>query len=292
MGFSIYSRKKYVAMKKNDVTYNDKINELKLDFRNYNTSKYNFILVEGDSDIKVYRAFFKEKTCKVECIPGGCLKLENAIQKLINDYKLIIGIRDSDFIQLSDDEYKKTNMILTDYHDIEMTMLANETVIGAMLNEYTDLPKKEHTQFLNNLCNTIEEVSYFKWLNSLSSSPVTQSQPTKSGFQDLISFDKSNVNFDEYLKRVYKNKKRPNIYNGIEKLKAKKPNIYQLTNGHDLIKTICTYFNKRGSGKGLSYNTLESIVRIAYTFELFKKTKMFCKLKKWEEDNSTSLFAT
>ena len=56
-------------------------------------------------------------------------------------------------------------MFLTDYHDVEMTMVSQNNVLSAVLYEYTDLPKGEHLQLRDEILKCIEMVGYLKWLN-------------------------------------------------------------------------------------------------------------------------------
>ena len=63
-------------MKRQDITYQDKLNELRLDIAHPNNKGITFIFVEGESDIRLFRKFFSLETSKVESIPGGKFKLE------------------------------------------------------------------------------------------------------------------------------------------------------------------------------------------------------------------------
>ena len=42
-------------MNKADITYQDKLNELRLDISHPNSSGINFVFVEGDTDIRLFR---------------------------------------------------------------------------------------------------------------------------------------------------------------------------------------------------------------------------------------------
>ena len=53
-------------MKKQDITYQDKFNELRLDMSHPNSKGQAFVLVEGDSDIRLFRKLFDTNHCKVE----------------------------------------------------------------------------------------------------------------------------------------------------------------------------------------------------------------------------------
>ena len=113
-------------MNRQEVTYQEKLNQIRMDLNHPNTQGKVFVLVEGESDIRLYRKLFNDAICKVEIVPGGNVKLESCVADISSSYPLAIGIRDADFIHLSSEAYNKVNMFLTDYHDIEMTMIADE----------------------------------------------------------------------------------------------------------------------------------------------------------------------
>ena len=93
-------------MNKQDITYQDKLNELRLDVRHPNSKKTAFVLVEGESDIRLFRKLFN-LNCKVETIPGGNPKVEDCVEELWAYHSLIMGIRDADFIRLNATPYSK-----------------------------------------------------------------------------------------------------------------------------------------------------------------------------------------
>jgi len=45
-------------MRKKDITFQEKFNELRLDISHPNSKGKTFVLVEGDSDIRLFRKFF------------------------------------------------------------------------------------------------------------------------------------------------------------------------------------------------------------------------------------------
>src|SRR5580693_6880159 len=119
-------------MRKQDITYQDKLNELKLDISHPNSIGKVFVLLEGESDVRLFRKLFNLENCKVENIPGGNPKLEECVQTLIANYALVIGIRDADFIHLNNIPYQKANIFLTDFHDIEMVMISTDELFSAL----------------------------------------------------------------------------------------------------------------------------------------------------------------
>jgi hypothetical protein len=279
-------------MNRQDVTYQDKLNELRLDILHPNSFGVNFILVEGDSDIKLFRKLFDIEKCKIENIPGGKNKLEECVNTLINTYPLIIGIRDTDFLNLNNINYTKHNMFLTDKHDIETTMISDEDVLNTLVFEFTNTPKNQHISLLNNITTSIEMVGYLKWLNSIENLELKFG----CGFQDLVSFNNFNINFDTYFSRVLL--KSPNakiidinlIKSKITELKATNPENFLLTNGHDLVNTLANYIKNVSGIKGVSNENIASILRISFNHKQLEKTNLYTELNNWSNNNNTKIF--
>lgn len=277
---------------KKDITYEDRLDELKLDILHPNNQGINFVLVEGDSDIRLFRKLFDTDKCKVEYIPGGKLKVEECVVTLLEDYALIVGVLDADFSHLNEANEEKANVFLTDFHDIEMTMLAQDEVLHAILFEYTDIHKNNHYTFCDNILETIQQISYLKWLNDRENLELTFK---KIGFQDLISISNFRFNFNEYLSRVLAKsdnatiKDKALILEKINELNQLNPDLFQLTNGHDALQVFAKYFREKGN-KGLSDSDVASAFRIVFTNAHFRETNLHKSLETWANENNTQLF--
>lgn len=279
-------------MNKSSITYQEKINELRLDISHPNSRGINFVFVEGDTDIRVYRKLFDLEKCKVENIPGGNPKLEECVRTLTANYPLIIGIRDADFLRLNDIPYNERNMFLTDCHDIEKTMLCHEPLINALFFEYSNHLKENHIEIINNIKTSILKLSLLKWLNHLENLELDFSP----GFHDLISFDDFSIDITQYINRVLA--KSPNaviksadeILIKLDNLSLLNPDLLQLTNGHDLLNAMAKYFREKQGRSGISGKDLQSSIRMLFDEKAFQSTNLYNSLIEWQKANATSLF--
>jgi hypothetical protein len=280
-------------MKKQDVTYQDKLNELRLDIKHPNNKGIAFVLLEGESDIRLFRKLFSLDNCKVETIPGGKFKLEECVGEIVNIYPLIIGIRDADFVHLGKKPYKKKDVFLTDFHDMEMILASEDDVFGALVFEFTDFTKDKHSEIRNNIMISIEQISYLKWLNEKEHLGFQ----VDASFQDLISFGKLEVDFDQYFKRVLSKSPNATITNKeivlqkMKTLKEQNPDSFQLCNGHDFIKALSQFVREKGDGRMIKDENISSSFRMTYTLPMFKKTKLFTDTKSWAGLNNCLLYA-
>lgn len=279
-------------MRKQDITYQDKLNELRLDILHPNSKGIVFVLLEGESDIRLFRKLFNSDNCKVGTIPGGKFKLEECVGELVNIYPLIIGIRDADFVHLGTKPYKKINVFLTDFHDMGMTLISEDEVFSSLVFEFTDLPKDKHPVTRNNIILSIEQIGYLKWLNE----EENLEYKFKAGFQDLISFINLKIDFDQYFSRVLS--KSPNakitdktiILEKMRILKETNPNPLQLCNGHDFIKAFSQYIKQVGSGKDVNAEHIASSCRMTFIFNHYRKTGLYLNTKIWADKSHCVIY--
>lgn len=275
-------------MKKQDITYQDKLNELRLDISHPNNKGIVFVLLEGDSDIRLFRKLFNLQNCKVETIPGGKFKLEECIEKLINTYPLMIGIRDADFVHLSNQAYTKPNLFLTDFHDMEMMLISKDEVFSTLMFEYTFIKQEKHTSVRDEIILYIEQISYLKWLNENEKLELL----FESGFQDLVIFLNQPFNFKEYFKRILSKSSKAKITDinqilqKINVLKAISPDPFQICNGHDFMKVFCQYVKQKGDGRIIGDDNICTSFRISFTLSHYKKTKLFNQTESWANSNN------
>ena len=166
-------------MIESDFTASDKLTELRLDMSHPKNEGRVFILVEGDSDVRFYRKVFRQNTCKIEEIPGGKGKVEFVLRELNKAFKLIIGIRDADFLHLETKKSPLSNLFLTDFHDLEILLIQSETAFSAVVHEFSDIDKSVHNSLKIKLLNALKFLSYLRWYNDIKNLEVN--------FKGLIS---------------------------------------------------------------------------------------------------------
>lgn len=279
-------------MKKEDVTYQDKLNELRLDLLHPNNYGIVFVLLEGDSDVRLFRKLFNLDKCKVEIVPGGKFKLEECVNSLVNVYTLLFGIRDADFVHLNGIEFDNQNIFLTDMHDIEMSMISVDEVFCSLIFEYTDLIKSKHHEVRSDVMKTIIKISLLKWLNDKENLKFN----FESGFQDLISFVNLDIDFEQYFSRIIS--KSPEavikdlkiISQKIEDLEKTNPDSFQLCNGHDFISAISIYLKKYGDTRTINEKLIYSTLRSSYSFSHYEKTALFSKTNLWCKNMNCEIY--
>ncbi len=281
-------------MNKVDVTYIEKLNELRLEISHPNNNGETFVLLEGDTDVRLYRKLFDLSRCKVESVPGGNEKLEECVREIATLYTLIFGIRDADFHHLESSSYSIDGMMLTDYHDMEMGLIKNNEVWHSIMSEYGTRNNSEYDLTRKEILQLLEAISLLKWLNwrerlSLNFKGV--------GFSGCLDLNNWTVDFAQFFDRIVaKSPETPvctltDVSLKLDELEVQDADPYQLVNGHDFLNVLAAYFKKLGRGTAINAELLSSAIRIAYRPELFASTKLCAQILEWQANNGVSILA-
>jgi hypothetical protein len=275
-----------------DVTYQEKLNQIRMDSKHPNTQGKVFVFVEGESDIKLYRKLFNNAICKVERVPGGNVKLENCVADISSSYPLAIGIRDADFIHLSSESYDKMNMFLTDCHDIEMTMIADEDVFKALVSEFLHERLDNPSEVRNTVLRILERLSYLKWLNDREELSFC----FEPSFRDLISLETCTIDLGAYFKRILSKSKHAALTDFLElesnlnDLSVLQLDAFHLINGHDFVTCFAEYMRRHGKNKSVSDDTVASCLRTSYGIHQYQRTNLYTTTKHWAEQKLVAIY--
>lgn len=269
---------------RDSITVNAVLNEIRLHANHPQNKNVVFILVEGDSDIRLFRSLFNQDNCRIKAIPGGNSKLEEGLSILCQEFEQVIGIRDADFMHLEGEKPQITVLFLTDSHDIETMMIASDEAFRSVVNE-----------FYNNTFNVLELrkaffdsvrfLGYLRWYNNLNNMEFNF---MGIGIGDF--FDPNFLKLDEI--RCVQNiiNRSPNckckdvetILNGVGLLIKPEHDLTQVCCGHDVASSMAIFFNYHKSGiKGINGDRIQSQFRTAYNSHYFSDTKLFKELNEW-----------
>lgn len=278
-------------MRREDITPESKIAELRLDISHPNSKGKVFVLLEGDSDVKLFRKLFNNDTCKIETIPGGKIFLEKGLGILNNIYNLIIGIRDADFLHLEGKETAFQNLFLTDVHDYEIMMALESECYCPIFFEHTTIHPNEHNSTFEKLLNSIRFLGYFRWYNE-----IENLEFNFRGLKISELFNKRTLTIDE-RKLIQKTiEHSPNakikdveqIFNSVQQLYNDNHDLLQICNGHDFMKTMAHFCSS--SHKGINEKEMATHFRIAYNKVMFQKTQLFKDTTEWANQNNCTLY--
>ncbi|MDR1919445.1 MAG: DUF4435 domain-containing protein [Tannerellaceae bacterium] len=247
-----------------------------------------WVLVEGEDDCKIYPKFFQSEKCKVEQVHGGCVQLEKAIEGLQKQEKQVVGIRDADFSHIKQDYRSFPNLFYTDYHDIEMTMLYNDSVFKNILHEYflTD----RYVEIKKNILMETSFIGYIRYYNELHNCQLNFGGINYKDMCDKESNDYLKISQDKVIDNL--NQRSPKKTSPIDKdsirnLEESHPDIdlFQLICGHDYVKLLAIRVNfklKSVPRAEIGEKEISKSLRLSYRMDDFKQTDLFQKLQTWQ----------
>lgn len=250
------------------------------------------LIVEGNTDIRVYERFVNDTYCKL--IPAnGKDKTIDALAILEKDnYDGVLAIVDTDFWKLDGIEPNTPNLLLTDTHDLE-TMLLSSDALDKILSEFGSATKikKLGKPIRDILLKSALPIGYFRWLSS----------PTKDNlflkfkefcFPNFVDKKTLSVAIDKLIKEVKTNSQHSTFDGNVIQLKIEtliKNNAYDpwhVCSGHDLVQILSIGLkNIFGNNKARTIATelLDGILRVAYEYSHFCLTKLHNAIKDWEK---------
>ena len=274
------------------------------------------ILVEGETDVKLYRKLSCRELGKIK-VTFGKKKMRD-IYEILNErgFSRVIGIRDADFIRLKDDNKFDSgyplNIFLTDNHDSEGMILQSQAFDDFLL----EVSKEETLKHFENKYGCAREYLYYL------SFPLACLRFANKKFNLGLAFKPANpegntIKFKKFIcdkKLIYlghdklvntvmeysKNRgsdiaNRDEILVKLRSVISLQLPIYELANGHDLAEILFIICKKglKSSNESLKgASSVESMLRLSYSKEYFYLTDLFKQLLIWQKSQGINIFTS
>jgi len=257
--------------------------------------KGTILIVEGSTDLRVYKNFVDDSHCKLISSNGK----DNAIGTLNilenDNFKGFLVIVDADFWTLESVIPSNQNLLLTDTHDLETLIISSdafEKILSGFVNDRKI--RKFNKPVRELILESALIIGLFRWLSSPSKdNSCLDFKGIK--FEDFIDKKKLDININKLISEVKKNSQNFGIDTGkikskLMKLKNKNYDPWQVCSGHDYLQILFiglknSFGNKRARDIN-SVDALAEIVRISYDYSCFCLTKLHKSIETWEKSNS------
>jgi len=267
----------------------DVVGSIRLQLRHPSGADKIWIVVEGETDQKLFSKLIDAHQVEIEISHGGVNSLLEIVSELLKETDRILGIRDADFLHLEGKRETGRNIFLTDFHDSEMMLLACDKAYNQVAAEYL---KKEKGPFLlrEKILKSIVFIGGVRWMNS---SENLELNFKGIGFRNFYNGKIAVLDEDNCLYEIMKrspNRKKEILREQV-RLKTKDVSDFlNLCNGHDFQKAfaLCVNFH---SSRGVNDADIGKAFRIAYRFEDFEKTNLYRQLKDWSDSHTKQLFS-
>ena len=267
-------------------------NQIRLERADYVGS---FLLVEGDSDSNLFERFCDKNTCSIVI----CLGQENLLRALseleLGGFCGVLGFADRDFSKfLSYPDFRGT-VVFSDENDVEIMILCS-TALDNILREFGDrasiatITKSENKE----VCELIFEAASFIGTLRLISQKEDWSlsfkgmkykfKPNNSYLLDEIKTIKHIVGRSCVRPSLSEDKILARVKEFLSKCNERK----NLCSGHDCMRILGKALKSKLGSENQFDNengakTLERILRLAYDYDNFRKTRAYRKIRKWEK---------
>lgn len=260
-----------------------------------------FLIVEGKTDYYVYNKFINHNDCSIEIAFGN----DNVIEVLSKlkqwDFHNALGIIDSDFRVLDEEEVTDENIIQTDFHDLEIMLIKSES-FDIVMGHYVQANKLadnygDYAGLRDYLFQISKHIGYLKWLNKKKGYGLLFKPKSPEGkhidYSNFISV--KNLKFDGYRKLI---ETIFNFCNGKVPIKVKMDHLENelkqfikdcdldhLCNGHDVIHIIALSLKKHVSNmnsKAVSVDQISKELGLAYEARFFEQTYLYQRIREWE----------
>ncbi|MGP5438383.1 hypothetical protein ACTXLR_02875 [Psychrobacter faecalis] len=264
------------------------INSILMSF-NHPDGKRKNLIIEGKTDIKLFKNFINETQVKVRAVTG-----KDNVLKVMNDFPVdkkyfIHAVADADFDHILDrkDERERNKIYLTDFHDMEIIMVLSDS-FDRLFNEYRDYSVENDSMNANELkskifeiCKELGKIRYLNYINNY------ELKFKNISYDDCITFkdDSLILDLDVLLHKLIQRSEHGKV--SVDALKMKlmelEGDYFQLEQiccGHDFTKLLAIFLkeSKDFEGKNHSADKLESSLRVSFSINNFKYFELYKKL--------------
>ena len=278
-----------------EITKSDVANEVRM---RRSAFKGAFLLLEGWDDARVYGNFFIEETCQIVVAKGK----DNAIDAIAvleeSRFQGVFCIVDADFDHLESRVPASRNVFLTDFHDLECMMLSSPALDkllldyapeGNKLARFRESGRKKSVAEL--LARSAMEIGYLRWLSLRDDIGFRFEGLDVARFTDRASLT---VDTKKLIAAVRDHSQKheiaeEEIASGMDGMRRPDHDPWQVACGHDVIELLAIGLRRALASLSVQQTKAEIIernLRLAYSREDFRSTRLAGSVLRWQSANS------
>ncbi len=254
-----------------------------------------FLIVEGDTDQRLFKRFVDQESCQIRVTNGKekALKVMDILER--DQFAGILAILDADFLFVEQAIPPSPNILLTDFHDLEMLIILSPA-FSKVLEEYGSATKI--AQFAQRTGQDVRgyllelgaHLGYLRW-HSLQANLALK-------FEDLdytkfITRSDMSINHTAMIRTAKNHSQKQGLdeaqlQQSLQELTALGHDLAQICCGHDVIAILalglCKVWGSYDAHE-LPADALERIMRVAYETNHFQQTRLYAAIQTWERAN-------
>jgi Protein of unknown function (DUF4435) len=273
------------------ITPNYIANQIRLLRNQPQYTEHSFLIVEGDTDARVWKNLVDSTKCRVENAhnKNNAVAVLNILEQ--GNFAGVLAVVDADFDILEGTLPLSANLLFTDTHDIE-TMLLKSPALEKVLSEHgSELKVKGFGKDIRQtLLESAKVIGYLRWASLKFNYALKFEGLVFSKFVD----DKTlALNESKLLQTVKNNSQKlgldkQEIIAKMDSLKTDAQDMWYVCCGHDMICilsiALCKALGTRNS-KQVEPDILEKDLRLAYESSHFRLTQLYTAIQDWEKTN-------
>lgn len=274
-------------------------NEVRMERATY---KGSFLIVEGTSDLRLFKKFTSEEDCKIvpafskNNVIGTLYILEDA------NFKGVVGLVDRDFWGIVPKPTLPMNIVCTDENDVEIMILCSPA-LSNVIREYGSEEKLTAAEITSNreirelIFEIASKIGILRILSQLESMNL-DFDGMKYHFLTNTSLEIDLVRQVTHVVSRSRANNLPSTQEIVRRVSEGIPEVREnrlLCCGHDCVKILGRAMKKFiGTSNQFEKNDgkdLEKILRLAYEKQFFENTALCAALESWERDSGFRLLS-
>lgn len=256
-----------------------------------------FLLVEGDTDRRLFSKFIDKNKCKIQTAENKDNVIEAISILNSSNFGGVLGVIDADFMHLEGKKCEVNNVILTDTHDIE-TLMLNSSALESLIAEYANRDKlmefeRDRGENLTNvLLQNTSVLGYLRWFSLRNRADYDFKTIRYHIFTDCSTLS---VNLTKLVSEAINQSPAAKITDcdltiqRIQNMMLSKNDLWQVCCGHDMVqllliglKSVFGGYNSKALGDG----ALEGSLRMCFEYGSFAETKSYAFIIEWEKQHA------
>lgn len=247
-----------------------------------------FLLLEGSTDIRRFKKFFHDQSCSViNCFGKDNVKGTIEIEQDLGNEDCL-GFIDADFDRISQTHKDDEDILVSCTHDFDLDICHSEAMcryLEEMAEEPKLLQQGGAQACVATLLQDLKPLSCLRYVNERDQRGYKLDQVDLESFFDGHSIDMNAMIDHVSGGRFGTAEHKAELRSRVEHFMAVDLDLWQLTNGHDLIAAIGIALRDR-LGKRRAPQTwraeVERHLRLAFDVSDFRGLGMVAKVQAWE----------
>jgi Protein of unknown function (DUF4435) len=255
-----------------------------------------FLLVEGESDVRLFSRFIDRAKCQTFCCYGRKRLLGTADILDRDGFHGHLGIVDRDSSEIVGECITRDNVVFTDENDIEMTIFQSDS-FDRFVAEYCNVERlsafeqAKGESIRDTLIRVASVTGALRCLSKLKDWRLLFEDMTFR-FEERRDLEISLDRQIEHLRGRSAGTTMPvlaEVEEELAKFRAQFLDPRSYVCGHDLCELVCKavhdIFGRAHLALARSAVAIEEVFRVAFSIENFRATKLYADIRGWEKLN-------